>query len=97
MMANECRVVVIDEENEDLLISKSVDEELADQIVGIVEDGEIDNYEECEQVCSQVVRMLEDIGINCDGDHDKIMKELKSTVLIKKEVVSKVRKIKRKK
>jgi len=84
-MSEEYRIIIIDEENGELLTNELIDEELSEQITGIVEDGEIDNYEECETVCSEVLSMLEKIGIDTDGDHDLILKELKKMMFVKKE------------
>lgn len=82
----EYRIIIVkDEESGELLKNELIDEELADQIAGIVEDGEVDNYEECEQVCSQVAKMLDDAGISTE-DHDEMLDALGDLKLVRKEV-----------
>lgn len=84
-MMKECRVIIINEESGELLENELIEEELADQIVGIVEDAEVDNYEECEVICSVVTKMLEEAGIEAE-DHDEMIKELGGLKLVKKDV-----------
>ena len=82
---NTVRVLIINEETQELIENKLINEELADQISGIVEDGFIETYEECEIVCSTVAEMLDDAGIDTDG-HDDMLKVLKDLKLVKKDV-----------
>jgi len=98
---NTVRVLIINEETQELIENKLINEELADQISGIVEDGFIETYEECEIVCSTVAEMLDDAGIDTDG-HDDMLKELEDLKLVKKDVnpesnKKKIKKIKPKK
>ena len=80
----ECRIIIINEETGDLLKNELIEEDLADQISGIVEDGFVDNYEECETICSTVTSMLDNIGIATE-DHDEMISELEDLKLVKKE------------
>lgn len=94
----ECRIIIISEETGDLLKNELIEEDLADQISGIVEDGFVDNYEECEEVCSTVAKMLDEIGISTE-DHDEMIKELEDLKFVKKEVnpeyIEKLKKVKK--
>lgn len=85
----ECRILIIDEENGELLKNELIDEELADQIAGIVEDGEVDNYEGCEQVCSEVVSMLNEAGISTEN-HEEMIDALGELKLIRKKLYESV-------
>ena len=80
----ECRIIIINEETGDLLKNELIEEDLADQISGIVEDGFVENYEECELICSRVFKMLDNIGIVTE-DHEEMIKELEDLKLVKKE------------
>lgn len=82
----ECRILIINEESGELLKNELIEEELADQIAGIVEDGFVDNYEQCETICSNVSKMLEDAGIKADVDHEEMLDALGDLKLIRKEV-----------
>jgi len=97
----EVRVLIINEGTQELIENKLINEELADQISGIVEDGFIETYEECEIICSMVTELLDEIGISTE-DHDEMIKELKDLKLVKKDVnpesnKKKIKKIKPKK
>ncbi len=100
-MADEYRVIIIDEENRDLLTNQLIDEEIAERMAAIVECGsEVEDGSEgeiakgCERVCSQVASMLEDADINTDN-HDEMIEELKDMVLVKLAKVKKPEKIKK--
>lgn len=82
-MANEYRIILIDEENGDLLTNQLIDEEVAERMAAIVECGFEGEGSECERVCSQVASMLEDAGIDTDN-HDEMIEELEDMVLVKK-------------
>lgn len=85
----ECRVIIIiNEETGELLKNELIGEELADQISGIVEEGFIETYEQCETVCSNVSKMLDDAGISTE-DHDEMIEELEKLKLVKKDVEDK--------
>ncbi len=94
----ECRIIIIHEESGELLKNDLIDEELADQISGILEDGYIENYEGCETICSNVSKMLEDAGIKAEG-HEEMIDALEDLKLIRKEVnpkyIEKLEKIKK--
>jgi len=81
----EVRVLIINEETQELLKNELIEEELADQIAVIIEDGFVENYEDCEVVCSAVAKMLDFIGIETEN-HDDMIKELEDLKLVKKDV-----------
>lgn len=81
----ECRIIIINEESGELLKNELIEEELADQISGIVEDGFIETYEQCETICSNVTKMLDDAGIDTDN-HDEMIDALGDLKLVRKEV-----------
>ena len=93
-----CRIIIIKEESDELLFKKLIDKELADQIVGIVKEGFIETYEECETICSNVSKMLDDIGISTE-DHDEMIDALEDLKLVRKEVkpehIEKLKKIRK--
>ncbi len=82
----ECRIIIINEESGELLKNELIEEELADQIYGVVEDGFIENYEGCETICSNISKMLEDAGIKADGDHEEMLDALEDLKLVKKKL-----------
>ena len=94
----ECRIIIINEESNELLKNELIEDDLADQIAGIVEDGFIENYEECEQVCSQVTKMLDEVGISTE-DHDEMIDALGDLKLVRKDIkheyIEKLKKIKK--
>lgn len=83
-MVSECRIVVINEETEELIINELINEELADDIVEMVEEGEVETFEECANVCDKVSEMLSEAGIETE-DHDEMIAGLDGLKLVKKE------------
>ncbi len=81
----ECRIIIINEESGELLKNELIEEELADQITGIVEDGFVDTYEQCETICSNVSKMLEEAGIEAD-EHEEMIDALEDLKLVKKKL-----------
>lgn len=83
------RVIVMDESDEDetvLMLNGEVDEEeIVDSIVELVEEGEIETFEECSTVCNRISEMLEEAGIKAE-DHDDMIEALENLKLIKKVV-----------
>ena len=67
------RQIIIDEENQELLKNELFDEEYEDE-----------SCEECEEVCSRVSDMLEDVGI-ITNDHECMLEALENMKLVKKE------------
>ncbi len=100
-MADEYRIIIIDEENGELLTNQVVDEEDGERLAAIVENGFEDDdcscssdYSECERVCGQVVLMLEDAGIDTDN-HDEMIEQLEYMKLVKKEVKPEYKSVKK--
>ncbi len=67
------RMIIIDEENDELLKNEVFDEEYEDE-----------SCEGCEEVCDKVSEMLMDAGIETD-DHEEMIEALDGMRLVKKE------------
>lgn len=100
------RVIVIDESDEDedvLMLNEEVEEEdVADAIVEMVEEGEIETFEECSTVCDFVSEMLKKAGVEIDyvdtnthEAHEVMINELRGMKLVKKEEGNGEKKIKK--
>lgn len=82
------RVIVIDESDEDehvLMLNEEVEEDVADAVVEMVEEGEIETFEDCSTVCNCITEMLKEAGVAAE-DHDAMIEELEGMRLVKKVV-----------
>jgi len=83
----ECRVLVINEETEEVMKNERIDEEFAQSIVDMIDCGDDNESCECggcEEVCNWVGGMLEEAGID-ECDHEEMLEALEGMRLVKKE------------
>ena len=92
---SEFRVIIIDEENEELIKNEMIDEELVEALSEMIDGEDIESCEceGCEEVCNRISEMLfQETGIEMD-DHDSMLQALEGLRLVKKENGGKVKKV----